>query len=194
MNIVIELLTTLDRSDFLLFAFICKSLWLRRNLAIREDIFIPSYSVYQQALQAHDNFKQALALQGHVSTNTTDVPIHWNPPPHSLLKVNWDVISNSNTNRIGMSVIVRDSTKSSLCKSSKAYVFQCWLHFNISARFYSSSKILFWFGSTCCSIWRSFCNSCSSCFNQVLSLTVDRLINWILLSCSISCLVYYLWS
>lgn len=61
-NIIVDLQARLDRPDFLLFAFVCKSLWLKRNSVIYEDIFIQPNLVYQKALQASGNFKQALAL------------------------------------------------------------------------------------------------------------------------------------
>lgn len=100
----------LSKPDFIFFSTVCRLLWFRRNSFIHDDTFLPPNLVYQHAIQAYDDYKEALMYHDHPSSHVTSACITWIawiPHPDSMLKVNWDVTINRSCNRIGIGVIIR---------------------------------------------------------------------------------------
>lgn len=70
---------------------------------------LPLNLIYQHAIQAYDDYKEALRYHDHPSPHVASTCIAWISPPNSMLKVNWDVTTNRGCTRIGIGVIIRDS-------------------------------------------------------------------------------------
>lgn len=68
---------------------ICKNIWNHKNLFIFEDRFDSPRVLYQQAQSQVINYQAAQPSSPHSST-PEDRTLKWQPPPHNVLKANWD--------------------------------------------------------------------------------------------------------
>lgn len=119
-NIATALSTRLNITNFLFFAFVYRFLWVRKNSIIHDDLFTSLGFVHQQAL----DYQNALALKHHPPTNIVSATYCWSPPPSYMVKVNLYVVSNVRSPRLGIGVILRDSSRSVLaCLQKPMYYY-----------------------------------------------------------------------
>lgn len=122
----IQKLALLEDDGFLLFAAlrdqledeelelvvtIARSLWLRRNKVVFGGNFISPVQLFQQSQDGLQAFRQAThsSDSGEHPLGVT-VRIPWQKPAVGVFKANWDAALDLTSKRMGVGVIVRDST------------------------------------------------------------------------------------
>jgi hypothetical protein len=84
---------------------------LRRNSFVFDGEFAPPDVLVHNALDQAAAFNQAeLRSNGHSTTVSSNVAEAWQKPEMGCVKLNWDAAVDKAKNKIGLGVIVRDST------------------------------------------------------------------------------------
>jgi ribonuclease HI len=102
---------------------VARCIWLRRNFLIFNDIFTHPNVVFAEAEKSLTEIKKCQIKESRVMLGEVFVPcntnVKWQPPPHGLIKVNWDASINKNKGWMGLGLIARDSNGACLGAKSE---------------------------------------------------------------------------
>jgi hypothetical protein len=93
------------------FAVTARKIWLRRNSVIHGECFSHPTQLLREAQNSLEEFQRIQSgSRDGLQTLRDNVEVKWEPPPENVLKLNWDAGINKSERRVGIGLIVRDST------------------------------------------------------------------------------------
>ena len=85
------------------------TIWYRQNQIRNKHVEFPASQVLSQVFQMlHEFYRVQLALPSR-PLSQTQTQVHWQPPPNSILKGNFDGATFKDVNMVGLGVVVHDS-------------------------------------------------------------------------------------
>jgi hypothetical protein len=142
-GLIIMLMERLNVDEMHEMATVARLIWLRRNSFVFDGEFTPLDVLVRNALDQVAAFNQAdLRLNGRETTVPRNIAEAWQCPEVGCVKLNWDAAVDKANNKIGLGVIVRDSTsmvvamqcstRDFLCDSGAAEALGAWTAANLS--------------------------------------------------------------
>ncbi|XP_059440460.1 uncharacterized protein LOC132172918 [Corylus avellana] len=108
-----------------LFVVLARKIWLRRNSVIYGETFLHLTRLVQEAQTSLEEFQRVNNKAQCAAANNSDpAGVLWNPPPHSMIKMNWDAGLNLKEGRVGLGLIARDSNGTVLATRSLSLAIQ----------------------------------------------------------------------
>jgi hypothetical protein len=106
-----KLMDRLDGDQMMLVVTVARQIWFRRNSIVFGGEMVDPGQVVRRAkdqVEAWCSATQRPVISSEVSA--LPVAITWARPPEGYVKVNWDASVNKHHNKMGVGVVVRDST------------------------------------------------------------------------------------
>jgi len=97
----------LDKDDMELLGVVVPNLWFRRNAVVYGKLNSPYNTVVSNAYNSLIALKDANSHK--LSWTIGEMDLRWEAPMDGFVKVNWDTAVETNKNKMGICVIIRDS-------------------------------------------------------------------------------------
>ena len=106
LQVVEGLFIKCDQEELLKFAGLVRRIWLRRNDVLHGGKFSHPNTIWQQTLNSIQEFALAQKLE---QANGPHMVIRWQAPTSNWCKGNWDAAVNTESDRMGLGAVLRDS-------------------------------------------------------------------------------------
>jgi hypothetical protein len=101
-------LQKLNGDDFKFAIAVARQIWLRRNVFIFEHLFMPPMQVILAVKSSLEDYEEVVATLEISRENSCSGRVRWEKPPLGVLKLNWDAALHTETQTMGVGVVIRD--------------------------------------------------------------------------------------
>jgi hypothetical protein len=109
-KLVQHLMEKLEESEVLEVLTVMRMIWLRRKSFVFDRVFTSPSRVVALAMEALENFTQAINLPGSVAQVRDFSLSSWTKPQPDWLKLNWDAALDKISKRMGIGVVDHDAS------------------------------------------------------------------------------------
>jgi hypothetical protein len=104
-----QLMDSLDEDDLIVVIYLLRRLWLRRNATVFRGEFTSPIQLIQQGLTSLQEYNDANRLPPSSSDSSAPTEKQrWQKPLPGIIKINWDAAINSQNQRMGVGILVRN--------------------------------------------------------------------------------------